>query len=120
MNTAAETPRYASLRDLPTVSASALKNTVGDVFKKLRAASAVVIKRHDKPHAVLLSVEEYDRLSAYKSESLSGLFNDYHQQFATADPAKMQNAWDRLMKATPEELGENAVRAAQIEKVARE
>ncbi len=113
MSTIAERHSANTLRDLPTVSATTLKNSIGDVFEKLAAASAVVISRHEKPHAVLLSVDEYDKLSAYRSNTIRDLEEEYYRMFKAQDTPEGRARMARLMNATSEELGEAAVRGAR-------
>lgn len=52
----------SSLTNLAKVSSTQLQNRFGSVLDDLRASGAIVIERHDRPAAVLVTVEEYARL----------------------------------------------------------
>jgi len=59
MNASFPTPRGFSPRvqELPTVTATELKHSTADVLDQVHAGKALAVARHDKPRAVLISVE---------------------------------------------------------------
>lgn len=105
-------PTSSRVQELPAVSATTLKNSIGDVFEKVGSVGAVAITRHDKARAVLVSVEEYEGLTAYKRDAIKELEEEYWQMVLRMRTPKAQEAMARLMRATPEELGEAAVEGA--------
>ena len=104
-------PRVA---EMPTISATELKNATADVFEQVAARRAVAITRHEKPRAVLLSVEEYEALTGQKNPDwLEKLHEEYRGMLDRMQGPEQRAAAEKLFKATPEELGEAALWAAQ-------
>lgn len=104
-------PRVA---EMPTVSATELKNATADVFEQVAARRAVAITRHDKPRAVLLSVEQYEELTGQQNPDwLEKLHEEYRGLLERMQGPKQRAAAERAFNATPEELGEAALWAAQ-------
>ncbi len=103
------------VRELPTVSATALKNSIADVFDQVGAMGAVAITRHDKPRAVLLSVEEYEGLKAAFDEPLLKVREEYDAMLERMQTPEAREGAERAFHATPDELGRAAVEAARQE-----
>lgn len=104
-------PRVA---EMPTISATELKNATADVFEQVAARRAVAITRHEKPRAVLLSVEEYEALTGQQNPDwLAQLHEEYRGMLDRMQGPEQRAAAEKLFKATPEELGEAALWAAQ-------
>jgi len=104
-------PRVA---EMPTISATELKNATADVFEQVASRRAVAITRHDKPRAVLLSVEQYEALTGEKNPDwLEKLHEEYRGLLDRMQGPEQRAAAEKLFKATPEELGEAALWAAQ-------
>ena len=104
-------PRVA---EMPTISATELKNATADVFEQVAARRAVAITRHDKPRAVLLSVEQYEALAGQQNPDwLEKLHEEYRGLLDRMQGPEQRAAAEKLFKATPEELGEAALWAAQ-------
>lgn len=103
------TPTSSSrVQELPTVTATTLKNSIADVFDQVAAGGAVAITRHDKPRAVILSVEAYEKLKALSLPGLDAIQAEYDEMFQQMQGPGQREAMDRLFNATPEELGEAA------------
>ncbi len=109
---------HASLKvqELPPVTATALKNSTADVLDQVAAHGAVAITRHDKPRAVLLSVEQYEHLTGAQSNLLNELHEEYRDMFERMQKPEQKAAAKRAFNATPEELGRAAVAAAKRRK----
>ncbi len=106
--------RPLRVEEMPSVSATELKNATADVFDLVAAKRAVAIRRHDKPRAVLLSIEEYAALKGGDdSLLLEELKAKYSGMLDDMQSPEQKAAAERLFEATPEELGEAAVRGAQ-------
>ena len=104
-------PRVA---EMPAISATELKNATADVFEQVAARRAVAITRHDKPRAVLLSVEQYEALTGQQNPDwLAKLHDEYRGLLDRMQGPKQRAAAEKLFKATPEELGEAALWAAR-------
>ena len=105
------------LAEMPTISATELKNATADVFEQVAARRAVAITRHDKPCAVLLSIDQYEALTAQHNPPwLEKLHEEYSGLLDRMQGPEQRAAVEKLFKATPEELGEAALWAAQQRK----
>ena len=120
MSTSYNTPSTPAPRvaEMPTISATELKNATADVFEQVAARRAVAITRHEKPRAVLLSVEQYEALTGQQNPDwLEKLHEEYRGLLDRMQGPKQRAAAERAFNATPEELGEAAVWAAQQKKI---
>ena len=115
MSTTYRPPSTASarVRELPTVSATDLKNSTADVIEQVASKRAMAITRHDKPRAVLVSIEEYEALTGKEPEYLLGLMEKYRGMVDRMQGPEQRAAAERAFNATPEELGAAAVAAAR-------
>jgi len=105
------------LAEMPTISATELKNATADVFEQVAARRAVAITRHDKPRAVLLSIDQYEALTAQHNPPwLEKLHEEYIGMLDRMQGPEQRAAAEKLFKATPEELGEAALWSAQQSK----
>lgn len=105
------------VKDMPVVTATQLKSATADVFDLVLREGAVALHRHDKPRGVLLSMEQYEALTNRPPDPQPDWLADLTLQ-CQAMVDEMQSpeqkaAAQRLFEATPEELGEAAVRGAQ-------
>ena len=116
MSVTYHTPPVPALRlaGMPTISATELKNATADVFEKVAVHRSVAITRHDKPRAVLLSVAQYEALTGQENPDwLEQLHEEYRGLLDRMQGPEQRAAAEKLFKATPEELGEAALWAAQ-------
>jgi prevent-host-death family protein len=105
------------LAEMPTISATELKNATADVFEQVAARRAVAITRHDKPRAVLLSIDQYEALTApHNPPWLEKLHEEYGGLLDRMQGPEQRAAAERAFNATPEELGEAAISAARRNK----
>ena len=114
------TTRYESsstpaprISEMPVISATELKNATADVFEQVAARRAVAITRHDKPRAVLLSVEQYEALAGQRPDWLEDLCKKYLGVLESMQGPVQRASAERAFNATPEELADAAVWAAQ-------
>ncbi|GBE64911.1 hypothetical protein MFM001_13730 [Mycobacterium sp. MFM001] len=105
--------RDGKLVDVPTVTASRLKNEFGTVFEEAAANGAVVITKHATPRAVLLSYAEFEALTASATPVLDDLTERFDKLLATMQTPKAKAGVAAAFDATPEELGAAAVKAAR-------
>ncbi len=105
------------IQELPTITATELKNATADVFEQVSAKKAVAITRHEKPRAILLSVEQYEALTGQRPDWLEQLHEEYSGMLDRMQEPEQRAAAERAFNATPKELGEAAVWAAQQEKL---
>lgn len=100
------------LQELPTVTATELKHSTADVLDQVSAGKAVAITRHDKPRAVLISIEHYKELTGSQSDWLADLHTEYRGMLDEMQTPEQKAGALRAFNATPEELGKAAVAAA--------
>ncbi len=107
-------PHQAPLKvqELPPVTATALKNSTADVLDQVTALGAVAITKHDKPRAVLISIENYEQMMGVESHWLTELHEEYRGMLEKMQEPEQKAAAERAFNATPEELGKAAVAAA--------
>jgi antitoxin Phd len=105
--------RDGKLVDVPTVTASRLKNEFGTVFEQAALGGAVVITKHNTPRAVLLSYAEFEALTESATPALNDLSERFDELLATMQTPKAKAGVAAAFDATPEELGTAAVKAAR-------
>lgn len=101
------------VQELPTITATELKNATADVFEQVAAKQAIAITRHEKPRAILLSVEQYEALAGQRPEWLEKLHEEYRGMLERMQGPEQRAGAEKLFRATPEELGQAALWAAQ-------
>lgn len=104
----------ARVQELPSITATELKNSTSDVLDRMTAKQAIAITRHDKPRAVLLSIEQYEELTGGDPPWLAELHEEYRGMLDRMQEPAQKAAAKRLFEATPEELGAAALRGAQM------
>ncbi|KAF0245363.1 MAG: hypothetical protein FD180_1678 [Planctomycetota bacterium] len=98
---------------MPSFPASALKNSAADVLEKVLTAGAVVITRHDKDKAVILSIDAYKRLLESRRDNLDVLRAKYGGLLAQLRTPAARRGARVAFDASPEVLGRAAVKAAR-------
>ena len=101
------------VQEPPPITATELKNATADVFEQVAAKQAIAITRHEKPRAILLSVEQYEALTGHRPEWLEKLHEEYRGMLERMQGPEQRAAAERAFNATPEQLGKAAVWAAQ-------
>lgn len=101
------------LDQLPTVTATELKHSTADVLDQVSAGKAIAITRHDKTRAVLMSVQQYKELTHGQNDWLADLQVEYRVMLNDMQSPEQKESALRMFEATPEELGEAAVRGAE-------
>jgi antitoxin Phd len=113
MSTVTFRNRDGRLVDVPTVTASRLKNEFGTVFEQAALGGAVVITKHNTPRAVLLSYAEFEALTESATPALNDLSERFDALLTTMQTPKAKAGVAAAFDATPEELGTAAVKAAR-------
>ncbi|MBI2921581.1 MAG: type II toxin-antitoxin system Phd/YefM family antitoxin [Planctomycetes bacterium] len=98
---------------MPSFPSSMLKNSTADVLDEVLASGAVVITRHDKEKAVILSVETYRRLVASDRDDLDALREKFDGLLEKMQARTARGGARRAYGASPAEMGRAAVRAAR-------
>ena len=105
--------RDGRLVDVPTVSATRLRNEFGTVFEQATVDGAVLITKHDAPKAVLLSYAEFEALTKSATPVLDDLSERFDELLATMQTPEAKAGVAAAFNATPQELGAAAVKAAR-------
>lgn len=100
------------LQELPTVTATELKHSTADVLDQVSGGKAFTITRHEKPRAVLISIEQYKELTSKESTMLADLQMEYGSILDQMQSPEQKAAAIRAFNATPEEMGKAAVAVA--------
>ena len=108
--------RDGRLVDVPTVSATRLRNEFGTVFEQATVDGAVLITKHDAPKAVLLSYAEFEALTKSATPVLDDLSERFDALLATMQTPEAKAGVAAAFNATPQELGAAAVKAARAKR----
>ena len=103
---------YLLVREMPPVTATALKNHTADILDQVATRGAVAITRHEKPRAVLIPIELYEQLTGREPSWLADLQQECQGMLEAMQSPAQKRAAERAFNATPEELGKAAVAAA--------
>ncbi|CAM4459379.1 prevent-host-death family protein [Mycobacterium basiliense] len=112
MSTVTFRDRDGKLVDVPTVTATRLKNEFGTVFEQAALEGAVVITKHNIPKAVLLSYAEFEALTA-GTPALDDLTERFDALLAAMQTPEAKAGVAAAFDATPDQLGAAAVKAAR-------
>ncbi len=102
-------------RDVGTSIASVSSTQAKASFRELiqqAKRSPVFVTVHKKREAVVMSVDDYEQLLANQRDPLADMAEHFDAMVARMQTAEHAAAVDALFNATPEELGEAAVLAA--------
>lgn len=111
--------RHGDLVDVPSVSASELKNGLGSVFEQASQVGAVAITKHDAPKAVLVSWPEFQALIQARSPAIDTLAAEFDELLAGMQAPAARQGVAAAFDATPAGLAGAAVRAARPRKPRR-
>jgi prevent-host-death family protein len=100
-------------RRVAAFSASTAKNTFGTLLDTALADGIVAITKHERVKAVVLSVEEYERMLSRQSDPLRQLHGEFDALVAKMQTSTARAAGAKLFKATPAALGAAAVKQAK-------
>jgi len=95
------------------VTASEAKSEFGRVLEMAIQGGAVVITKHDAPKAVLISVENFNRLSGAAETKLDALNHEFDALLAQMQTPKARRGMKTAFAASARQLGKSAVAAAR-------
>lgn len=107
--------RDGELVDVPTVAATQFKNQFGSVLEQVAAVGAVAVTKHDSTKVVVLSLAEFEALASARQSSLEALSGEFDTLLDRMQRPESKAAMAAVFKATPEQLGRAAVKAAKAE-----
>jgi antitoxin Phd len=96
-----------------TMTASDAKNTFGRVLDRIAPGHVVVITRHDRPKAVLLSVDDYESLTGGARRALDALSGTFDALVDRMQTPRARRGMKAAFDAPPKQLGKAAVAAAR-------
>lgn len=96
-----------------TVPATMAKNEFAHVLESVLRGSHAVITKHNQPKAVLISIDEFERLSQNAAVALDSLSAEFDALLAKMQTPKARAAMKSAYNATPKELGKAALAAAR-------
>lgn len=108
--------RDGELVDVPTVAASQFKNEFGAILEQATIVGAVAITKHGATKVVVLSLAEFEALAKSRLPSLEDLTDEFDDLLDRMQTPESKAAMAAAFKATPKQLGEAAVKAAQAER----
>ncbi|HEY4242798.1 MAG TPA: type II toxin-antitoxin system prevent-host-death family antitoxin [Kofleriaceae bacterium] len=91
-----------------SVSSTDAKNELASILDTV-GQGPVYITKHDAPRAVVLAYDDYERLTVPDMATdprLADVYADLEQMFADMQTPAHRAAWQGLMDATPDQLGE--------------
>lgn len=94
-------------------TATQAKNEFGRVLELVLQGGAVVITRHDAPKAILISMDEFNKLSHAAERMLDSLSQEFDTLLARMQSPKARAAMKAAFAASPKELGKAALVAAR-------
>ena len=101
------------LVDIPTVTATKVKNEFGAILERAALSGAVAITRHDMPKAVLLSYDEFASLVKARSHTLGDLSAEFDGFLARMQTPRARKGMQAAFNASSAELGRAAAKAAR-------
>jgi antitoxin Phd len=101
------------LSNTTSFSASEAKNKFSQVLEKAIQGNVVFITKHENKKAVLLSVDSFDELSRIPQSRIDQLGAEFDDLLARMQGPAARKAMETAFHASPEQLGQAAVRAAR-------
>jgi len=95
-----------------TVTATEAQNEFGRILDRATHDEVVVITRHHAPRAVLLSIGRYRELAGAEATMLDTLTAEFDALLARMQTPTVRAGTERGFRATPEQMGRAAVKAA--------
>ena len=109
-------PKLGASGNAAHVTASEAKNGFGRVLDRVAKEGAVVITKHDRPDAVILSMEAYARLTAPSEPDLDALTAQFEALFDELQRPGTAGKIEAVFALPPAELGRLAVQRAAASK----
>lgn len=95
-----------------TLPSSAVQNEFGRILDQAREQD-IVITRHDVPRAVLVSIARYRELVGREAAVLDTLQEQFDALYARMQTSELDAGTARGFRATPAEMGQAALAAAE-------
>ncbi len=105
--------RHGRQVPMTAFSATDAKNEFGQLLALAVEQGGVAITRHDSPKAVLLGIEEYQRLVDAGAQALAALTSEFDALLEGMQTPRARKAMAATFEASPARLGKAAVAAAK-------
>jgi antitoxin Phd len=94
-------------------TATQAKNEFARALELALQGGNVVITKHDAPKAILISMDEFNRLTHAAEFNLNTLSAEFDAMLNRMQTPKARSAMESAFSASPKELGKAAVSAAR-------
>jgi prevent-host-death family protein len=94
-------------------TATQAKNEFARALEMALHGSTVVITKHDAPKAILISMDEFKKLTHAAEFRLNTLSDEFDAMLDRMQSPKARSAMESAFSASPKELGKAAVSAAR-------
>ena len=105
--------KLGELVDMASVPATRLRNEFGAIFEQAVRGAPVAITRHEKPRAILISVEEFEALQGERARSLEALGGEFEGLLDRMQTPAARKGAAAAFNASPKALGRAAAKAAR-------
>jgi prevent-host-death family protein len=95
------------------MTATKVKNQLGQVLDRVMQGETVVIMRHEIPKAAVIPMVEFEKLSRSQEEGLSALSRKYDAMLARMQTPAARRKMKAAFGASPRQLGKAAVEFAR-------
>jgi antitoxin Phd len=99
-------------REASSVTATEAKNEFGKILESALRGNRVFITKHEAPKAVLISVDDFDVLTASARTKLDTLSGEFDALLARMQTRGMRSKMKTAFGSSPKQLGKAAVEAA--------
>jgi antitoxin Phd len=99
-------------REVSSVTATEAKNGFGKILESAVRGNRVFITKHEAPKAVLISVDDFDVLTASAETRLDTLSSEFDALLARMQTRGTRSKMKAAFGASPKQLGRAAVEAA--------
>lgn len=96
-----------------SLSSTRTQNEFGAVLDRVLRGTVVEITKHEKPSAVLLSIEVFEQLLSERVDPLESLRARFDERFARMQTPAAKAGVKALFSAGPEQLGQAALKGAR-------
>jgi len=97
-----------SFSKLSSVTATDIKNSFASVWDRMNAEGAVAITRHEKPRAVLVTIERFEELIRAGRPNLDQLTEEFDALLSGMQTPRARRGMAAAFKANPSQLGKVA------------
>jgi antitoxin Phd len=96
-----------------TMKATKAKNHMGQMLETVMQGGVVLITKHEIPKAVVISIEEYDRLSRVGEAKLDALSSEFDALLDSMQTPEARAGMQAAFDASPEQLAQAALEFAR-------